>query len=93
MGVCVVAGIDGAVGMCVVAVDILGVCGVAGAGMLGVCGVAGAGCAVLVLYLPYRCHIVLVVVGGWLFGSGLVVGVVLVVVGEEVVIRVFIYFT
>ena len=43
MGVCVVAGIDGAVDVCVVDVDILGVCGVAGSGMLGVCGYGDIG--------------------------------------------------
>ena len=89
----------GAVGVGVVAEGVLGVCGVAGGvlcvcgfagGVLGVCGFAGAGCVVLVLYLSYRCHIALVVEGGWLFGSGLVVGVVLVVVGEEVVVGVIV---
>ena len=38
--------------------------GVVAEGVLGVCGAAGAGCVVLVLYLSYRCHIELVVVGG-----------------------------
>ena len=56
-------------------------------GVLGVCGCVGSGWSVFGLYLPYRCHIALVVVGGWLFGSDLVVlevVVVGVVVGKVV---------